>query len=97
MAHFYQAAAPLVDGRCCPVVQFDADADAYPAIVYYGLTPETVTTLAGPFETARALRYECRSQDYDEAVDLSGDVLAQLRAGGRLIRIGRASTIMTKT
>ena len=86
--HFFETVRSLVNGRCCPVVQFDADKTNLPAIVYYALGSETVTTFDGPFETATALRYECRAKDYDDATELSQKVLARLRDAGRLLRIG---------
>ena len=94
---FCTVASPLVDGRCFPVVQpglIDKDGnpvdatDAFPAIVFYRLGQETLTTTEGPFATGLAIRYECRSLDYDETLTLSERVITGLRSGGRLLRIG---------
>lgn len=95
MTHFHSVACVVLgNDNCFPVVQ-PSEKDAggqdifkLPALVYYALSPETVSTLAGPCETALAMRYEARATDYDGAVELSGQVLSALRAGGRLTRIG---------
>ena len=62
--------------------------EAFPAIVYYRLNPETVTVGAGPFVTALSVRYECRAKMAKQAEVLAEKVLAALRGTGRLIRIG---------
>ena len=89
VTYFHSTACAVLDNdNCFPVVQFDAGKSAYPAILYHVLSPETVTTLEGPHTTALALRFESRSKNYDEAVELSKRVLSALRSGGRLMRIG---------
>ena len=91
MEFFCAVAAPLVENRCYPVLQVEVNNPdpTWPTIVYSGLSPETDTTLAsGPFTTGLSLRYECRSDDWQETIELSAKVLTALRRGGRLRRIG---------
>ena len=74
MEFFCAVAAPLVENRCYPVLQVEVNNPdpTWPTIVYSGLSPETDTTLAsGPFTTGLSLRYECRSDDWQETIELS--------------------------
>lgn len=86
MAYVHRAVCgALGTAQCYPMVQ--PDPSLLPAVVYYAVGQDTMTPLAGPYQTATAIRVEARDKTYAGAVAVSAAVVMALRKGGRLSQL----------
>ncbi len=98
MAYVAAAArAALGTSNCWPIVA--RDPNRLPAVIYYAVGGETLTTLGeGVHEVATAVRFEVRTKvpgvgdslettGYGAAVRLSAAIVRGLRSGGRLLAL----------